>query len=107
ETLQAEVTFPESWRVPTLAGKRAQVTVRISQVAENFVPEIDEAFIKSFGVRSGKLEVFRKEVRANLERELKGTLMNRLRAEVASRLVNTFGQVEMPPRLVEFEARQL
>jgi trigger factor len=76
-------------------------------VAESFVPEIDEAFIKSFGVRSGKMEVFRKEVRANLERELRGTLMNRLRAEVASRLVNTFGNVEMPPRLVEFEARQL
>ena len=33
--------------------------------------------------------------------------MNRLRGEVASRLVNTFGTVEMPPRLVEFEARQL
>jgi trigger factor len=58
-------------------------------------------------VRSGKLDVFRKEVRANLERELRGTLMNRLRAEVASRLVSTFGKVEMPPRLVEFEARQL
>jgi trigger factor len=76
-------------------------------VAESFVPEIDEAFIRSFGVRSGKMEVFRKEVRANLERELRGTLMNRLRAEVASRLVNTYGNVEMPPRLVEFEARQL
>src|SRR4030095_4349190 len=107
ETLQAEVTFPESWRVPTLAGKRAQVTVRISQVAENFVPEIDEAFIKSFGVRSGKLDVFRKEVRANLERELKGTLMNRLRAEVAQKLVAAYADVELPPRLVEIEARAL
>ena len=107
DTVEAEVSFPASWRVPALAGKTAQVTVKVGQVAENFVPEIDEAFIKSFGVRSGKLETFRKEVRANLERELKGTLMNRLRAEVASRLVNTFGKVDMPPRLVEFEARQL
>jgi trigger factor len=107
EERELEVEFPADWRVAALAGEKVKVTVRIDQVAESFVPEIDEAFIKSFGVRSGKLDVFRKEVRANLERELRGTLMNRLRAEVASRLVNTFGTVEMPPRLVEFEARQL
>ena len=102
-----EVEFPADWRVANLAGEKVTVQVKIDQVAESFLPEIDEAFIRSFGVRSGKLDVFRKEVRANLERELKGTLMNRLRAEVASRLVNTYGKVEMPPRLVEFEARQL
>jgi trigger factor len=104
---ELQVAFPADWRVSNLAGETVKVLVKIEQVAESFLPEIDEAFIKSFGVRSGKMDVFRKEVRANLERELKGTLMNRLRAEVASRLVNTFGNVEMPPRLVEFEARQL
>jgi len=104
---ELDVEFPTDWRVPELAGEKVKVTVKIEQVAENFLPEIDEAFIKSFGVRSGKLDVFRKEVRANLERELRGTLMNRLRAEVASRLVNTYGKVDMPPRLVEFEARQI
>ena len=107
EERELEVEFPADWRIAALAGQKVKVTVKIDQVAESFVPEIDEAFIKSFGVRSGKLDVFRKEVRANLERELKGTLMNRLRAEVASRLVDTFGKVEMPPRLVDFEARQL
>jgi len=104
---ELEVVFPADWRVAELAGETVKVTVKVEQVAESFIPEIDEAFIKSFGVRSGKEEVFRKEVRANLERELRGQLMNRLRAEVASRLVNTYGNVDMPPRLVEFEARQL
>ena len=107
DTVEAEVTFPVAWRVAALAGKTAQVTVKVGQVAESFVPEIDEAFIKSFGVRSGKLDVFRKEVRANLERELKGTLMNRLRAEVAEKLVAAYAHVEMPPRLVDLEARAM
>jgi trigger factor len=107
ETREADVTFPATWRVLNLAGQAAKVTVKVTQVAESFVPEIDEAFIKSFGVRSGKLEVFRKEVRANLERELKGTLMNRLRAEVAQKLVAAYAHVELPPRLVEMEARSL
>jgi trigger factor len=104
---EAEVTFPANWRMQNLAGQKATVTVKVTQVAESFIPEIDEAFIKSFGVRSGKVEVFRKEVRANLERELKGTLMNRLRAEVAQKLVAAYAHVALPPRLVEIEARTL
>jgi trigger factor len=104
---EVEVTFPAEWRMPSVAGQTAKVVVKVTQVAESFVPEIDEEFIKSFGVRSGKLEQFRKEVRANLERELKGTLMNRLRAEVAQKLVAAFAHVELPPRLVEAEARSL
>lgn len=107
EERDVEVTFPATWRVAALAGQTVRVVVKADQVAESFVPEIDEAFIKSFGVRSGKLDVFRKEVRANLERELKGTLMNRLRAEVAQKLVAAFAGVEMPPRMVELEARAL
>ena len=107
EEREVEVTFPANWRLPSMAGQTATVVLKAGQVAESFVPEIDEAFIKSFGVRSGKLEVFRKEVRANLERELKGTLMNRLRAEVAQKLVAAYAHVELPPRLVEAEARSL
>ena len=84
KSAKSKSTFPADWRVPNLAGQTAKVTLKADQVAESFMPEIDEAFIKSFGVSSGKLEVFRKEVRANLERELKGTLMNRLRAEVGA-----------------------
>jgi trigger factor len=107
ETREISVDFPDTWRVPALAGQTAQVTVEVQQVSESHLPEIDEAFIKSFGVRSGKEEVFRREVRANLERELKGALMNRLRAEVAQKLVGAYAHVEMPPRLVELEARNL
>ncbi len=77
------------------------------QVSEPVLPEIDDAFIKSFGVRNGKLDAFQKEVRTNLERELRGTLMNRLRVEVAQKLVAAYAHVELPPRLVDAEARSL
>lgn len=102
-----QVNFPADWRVPALAGHTATVTVKVLQVAEPSLPEVDEAFIRSFGVKSGKAEKFRAEVRANLERELKGTLMNRLRIEVASKLVEAYADVELPPRMIEAEARSL
>ena len=104
---EVDVTFPVDWRVPALAGQSAKVTLKATQVSEPKVPEADEAFVKSFGVKSGKLETFRQEVRANLERELKGMLMSRLRAEVAQKLVAAYSHVELPAKLIEAEARNL
>jgi len=102
-----DVTFPADWRVPQLAGKQAKVHLKIEQVSEQQLPEVDGAFIRSFGVKSGEMAQFRAEIRANLERELKGALMNRLRREVGEQLVAAFAHVELPPKLVESEARSL
>ncbi|MFN3965789.1 MAG: trigger factor [Silanimonas lenta] len=107
EEKRVEVAFPADWRVPELAGKTAQVSVKVVKVSEPHLPAVDEAFIKSFGVKSGKLEQFREEVRSNLARELKGALSARLRVEVAKKLVAAYAHVELPPRLVEAEARAM
>ncbi|MBL8263659.1 MAG: trigger factor [Xanthomonadaceae bacterium] len=101
------VDFPADWRVPQLAGKTAVVSVKIEQISEAHLPEADIDFIKSFGVKSGDMAQFRVEIRNNLERELKGALMNRLRREVGEQLIAAYAHVEMPPRLVENEARAI
>ena len=105
EEKTVEVVFPADWRVPPLAGKTVQVHLKAEQVSEQVLPEVDVAFIRSFGVKSGELEKFRAEIRNNLERELKGALMNRLRREVGEQLAATYAGIELPPRLVEQEAR--
>ena len=102
-----EVTFPENWRVPQLAGKTATVHLRAEQVSEEVLPEADAAFIRSFGVKSGEMDQFRADIRTNLERELKGALMNRLRRAVGEQLVEAYAHVELPPNLVEKEAHAL
>lgn len=102
-----DVDFPADWRVEALAGKTVQVTVKVTEVSEESLPDVDDAFIKSFGVKGGDVEQFRKDIRANLERELKGALMNRLRREVGEQLIAAYGSVELPPRLVENEARAM
>jgi trigger factor len=53
------------------------------------------------------MDDFRREIRSNLERELKGALMNRLRRSVGEQIIATWGDVEMPARMVEAEARAL
>ena len=105
KTLQ--VTFPDNWRVPQLAGKTAEVHVKVEAVSQPQLPEVDAEFIRSFGVKSGEMPQFRAEIRTNLERELKGALMNRLRREVGEQLTAAYAHVEMPPRVVDNEARAL
>lgn len=107
EEFAAEVVFPEGFRVKELAGKTAQVSVKVVRVQEPELPEVDDAFVASFGVREGGVERFREDVRANLERELKGVLMNRLKAGVIEKLVDAFPDLEVPQGLVEAEARGL
>ena len=101
------VDFPETWRVPQLAGKQAVVNVKVEQISEPVQPEVDAEFIRSFGVKSGEMAQFRTEIRNNLERELKGALMSRLRREVGEQLIATYSHVEMPARVVEGEARAM
>jgi len=102
-----DVTFPQDWRDEKFAGQSGKAHVKLLQVREPVLPEVDAAFIRSFGVKSGELEQFRSEIRQNLERELKGALMNRLRREVGQQMVEHWKDVELPPRLVETEARLL
>ncbi|HEY5781411.1 MAG TPA: trigger factor [Lysobacter sp.] len=107
EEKQVEIEFPADWRVPQFAGRKVQVHLKANKVSEPVLPEVDAAFIKSFGVRSGDAEQFRADIRSNLERELKGALMTRLRREVGEQLIASYSSVEMPPRLVENEARDM
>ena len=102
-----EVDVPANYRVPSLAGKHAAFEVKAVRVSEATLPAVDAEFIKSFGVASGDPEHFRKEVRANLERELKGVLMARLKSDVVEKLVAAHAELELPARMVEAEARGL
>ena len=102
-----DVTLPADWHIPQFAGKTVTSTFKLVDVAEQVLPEVDAAFIRSFGVKSGDLDQFKTEIRSNLERELKGALMNRLRREVGEQLIAAYTDVELPPRLVENEARVL
>jgi trigger factor len=107
ESFETEIAFPEDFRNEQLAGKTAQVGFSIIKVQEPKLPDIDAEFAKLFGIDDGNLETFRKEVRANLERELKAALMARLKSEVAEKLADAHADLDVPKLMVQSEARNL
>ncbi len=102
-----DVTFPQDWGNQDIAGKTAKTNIKVTQVAEATLPEVDQAFIRSFGVKSGDAEQFRADIRANLERELKGALMHRLRSEVGEALIKAYAETELPPQMIQEEAQAM
>ncbi|MCP1374966.1 trigger factor [Dyella lutea] len=107
EEFSADIDFPTDFRNENLAGKTSTVAFKVIKVQEPKLPDVDAEFAKLFGIADGDLETFRKEVRANLERELKATLMGRLKAEVAEKLADTYAEVDVPNLMVQSEARAL
>ncbi|MFA7542727.1 MAG: trigger factor, partial [Lysobacterales bacterium] len=77
-----DIDFPETWPQPELTGKNATVTVTVTQVKEGALPEVDTDFIESFGIENGDVDQFRRDIRANLDRELGSALGARLKDEV-------------------------
>lgn len=101
------VTFPAEFRNENLAGKEAQVAVKIIRVQVQELPALDDAFFAAFGITEGGVDKFRSDVKANLERELKGTLLGRLKTEVVEKLVAAHAELDLPKGMIDAEAESL
>jgi len=107
DEFNTDLVFPADFRFPVLAGKQASVALKIIRIQEPKLPEVDAAFIATFGIADGGMDKFRAEVRANLERELKSMLTMRLKNEVVGKLVDAHAGIEVPNGMIEAEARAL
>jgi trigger factor len=101
-----EVKFPDDYHGKDVAGKTATFEVTVSEVAAPKLPEIDAEFAKSLGVADGDLNRMRSEIRANLEREVKGRLSSRVKDQIMQALLEAT-QVEVPKALIESEIERL
>jgi trigger factor len=102
EERRLELRFPEQHPEASLAGQPVRFEVRIRRVEEPRRPEVDEAFVRSFGIEDGSTESLRREIRANMERELADALRTATKARVMQTLL-TGRDIELPRSLIEQE----
>ncbi len=101
-----EITFPEEYGNKELAGKTAKFEIKVSKVEESVLPEVDEEFIKAYGIESGDLEEFREDVKANMERELTQALKNKFKTAVMDALHEKI-EVTLPNALLDQEIEEM
>ena len=101
-----EVTFPQDYRAEQLAGKDAIFEVKVLRVTEPQVPELDEEFIKAFGVEAGTVEALREDVAKNMRHELKQKLSSITKERVMDVLVAA-NPMDIPKAMITQEADRM
>jgi trigger factor len=101
-----EIRFPEDYHGKELAGKTATFEVKLKEVAGPILPPVDADFAKALGVADGNLDTMRREVRENLEREVKRRISGRVKDQIMQAFIDTTN-VEAPKSLVELEIERM
>ena len=105
ENKDIEVTFPDDYN-EELGGKKAVFTIDAKTVSEAELPDVNEDFIKAFGIESGDEAELRAEVKANLETNLESQLSSTLRQRTFDALLEQ-NEAEMPLKMVQEEAGRM
>jgi len=94
--------YPDQHPSAHLSGKPVVFMVRVGEVAEPVLPELNADFAQSLGFPDGDLDVFRQELRRNVERELKERIQARVKAQVMDLLLEA-NRIDLPETLVQEE----
>ncbi|VAW49002.1 Cell division trigger factor, partial [hydrothermal vent metagenome] len=101
-----EVSFPEDYRAEHLKGKTVNFDITVHSVMSKALPEIDEAFVQSFGVEDGTEASLIEEIKSNMVKELERAVESKNRSVVLDSLQELV-DVDMPKVLLNQEAKNL
>lgn len=98
--------FPDDYGARSVAGKEAQFVLQVKLVEAQSLPELDAAFVHSFGMNEGGVTEFRAQVRATMEQEVADTVQQRLREQLLEQLHRN-NPLELPRVLIDEQVREL
>ena len=100
EDRTVNVTFPEGYGGPELAGKDATFAVKVKEVRERQPAKIDDSLAEEVGLE--KLDELKQEVRERMARDYSMVTRQRLKRQLLDKLSETYS-FAVPPGMVEIE----
>lgn len=101
-----DVVFPENYHGKDVAGKTVTFEVKLNELEEPVLPNVDADFAKLLGVSDGDLGKLREGIQQDLEREVSKRIRIKLKEQVMQSLLDTT-QIEAPSALVNKEIERL
>ncbi len=101
DTTEFDITFPDDYGEPSLAGKVAHFSVELKELREKIQPDLDEDFLASLG-KFASVD----ELKTDIRRRLEGNALDRARHEFADRIIEyavANATVELPDVLIDQE----
>lgn len=106
DEVTATVNFPEDYHGKDVAGKTAEFAITVKTVEKSELPELNEEFVKLFGINGGGVEDLKKAIRENMERELEAGLRKIIHQQVMKHLVAE-NQIMIPEGMVKQEKQRI
>lgn len=106
DSKQFQVTFPEEYGNQQLAGKEVTFDIKVKKVEAGNLPELNEEFVKSFGMQDGSVDTLQAEIRKSLENELLQQVNNKTKQAVMQCLLDN-NEFLLPDSMVEQEVAAL
>jgi trigger factor len=96
-----DITFPDDYGEPTLAGQEAHFEVELKELREKILPDADDEFARSMGDYADLAAL-----RADVEHRLRRNALDRARHEFSDRIIDyavANATIELPDALVDQE----
>tara|TARA_B100000965_G_scaffold204192_1_gene170444 strand:- start:1320 stop:2603 length:1284 start_codon:yes stop_codon:yes gene_type:complete len=101
-----KVKFPRDYHSKDLSGKRVDFDVTVNNLEEEMLPDLDEAFVKEFGIDDGSIEKLREDVTLNMKRELKHKINQDIKNQVMEGLLEK-NNFPIPSSMKENEIKNM
>jgi len=101
-----DVTFPEDYGQKDLANKVAKFEIVVKKVEQAILPEVNEEFVKGFGIDDGKLDTLKEQMTQNMQVELEQRKKAFKKDQVMQKLFEA-NEFEIPKALITQEIQAL
>jgi len=106
EEKEFRLTFPDDFPQSELAGKEASFKVKVEEIKEEKLPELNDDFAKQVSTEFTTMEALREEVATNLKLRAEERAKLDFEGQVITAVIDR-SQIDFPPVLVEMEINRV
>lgn len=106
EEASHEVDFPSHYNNPVLAGKKVEFRVKVNDIKERVLPELNDEFAKDVDEKYSALSDLKDDVRERLQKQKDDQAQGQVTDGMMQSLLDSH-EFEVPERLVRFEVEEM
>ena len=107
EEKEFTLAYPADYRLKDLAGKEIEFRVKLNEVKEKHLPELDDDFVKSLGEGMDSVDALRQYAADGLRKVAEDRAAREHEGKVLAAVVDSAVKLEYPPVFVEDEINRL
>ena len=106
ESKDIEVTFPDDYQAENLKGQKVMFKIKVKEVSEVKLPNLDEEFFKSINMDVKTKAEFEKKIEEQLQTDLKTNLKTKTKQRIFDAFESS-NQIDIPQSMIISEANNL